>query len=61
MVIGEVDIGTIPSTLIPTTQATMVDCCVYLLIIFMSVIVFMTIVEVVVGVIMEYVEVGLNN
>ena len=39
----------------------MVDCCVYLLIIFMSVIVFMTIVEVVVGVIMEYVEVGLNN
>ena len=33
MAIGEVDIGPIPGTLYPITQVTMVDYCVYLLII----------------------------
>ena len=42
MVIGDVDIYPIPETLLPITQLTMVYFCVYLLIIDMLMIVFMT-------------------
>ena len=40
MVIGEVDIGPIPSTITQIIQVTMVDCCVYMLIIVVLMILF---------------------
>ena len=43
MAIVEVDIGPRPATLPPITQVTMVDCFIYLLILIMSMILFMTI------------------
>ena len=60
-VIEEVDIGPIPATLPPITNVTTVDCCLYLLITVMSMIVFMRTQEVIFGVITEDVEVGLKR
>ena len=61
MVMGEVDIGTRPDTLPPITQMIMVYCCIYLLIIVVTMIVFINIQCVIVGVIMEEVGVGLKR
>ena len=60
MVIGDVDIGTIPDTLPPITQVSILDCCVYLVLISIFMIVFMKIKEVIVGVMVQDVEVCLN-
>ena len=60
MVIGEVDIGLRPETPPPVTQATMVDCCVYMLLLVMFIKVFMPIKDVIVVEMMEYVYLGLN-
>ena len=60
MGIVEVDIGTITATIHPTTNMNMVDCCVYLLLLFVSTLVFMETKEVTVGMTMEDVEVGLK-
>ena len=61
VVIGEVDIGTITATITPINQVTMVYCCVYLLLLVMLMIFFMKIKEVVVGVMVKEVELGLNH
>ena len=60
MVIGEVDICPRPATLHHLTQVTMVDCCVYLLLLFVFIEIFMTMKEVIVLVMMEDVYLGLN-
>ena len=60
VVMGEVGIGTIPDTLPPITKVTMVYCCVYLVLITMLMVVFMKMKEVIVGVIVQDVKVGLN-
>ena len=59
-VIVEVDLGIILDTLPPITQATMVDCCVYLLLLVLFMGVFMTVEEVTVVVMMEDVDLGLK-
>ena len=59
-VIVEVDLGIILDTLPPITQATMVDCCVYLLLLVLFMGVFMTVKEVTVVVMMEDVDFGLK-
>ena len=59
-VIGEVNIGTVPATITPITQLTMVDSCVYLLLLVMLMIVYMRMKGVIVGVMMEDADVGLN-
>ena len=53
MLIGEVDIDIIPATLPPITQLTMVDCCVYMLLIFGFTKLFMEIKDVILVVMME--------
>ena len=60
VVIGEVDIGPIPSTITPITQVAMVYFCVYLVLLVMLMIVFTKIKDVIVGVMVQYVEVGLK-
>ena len=42
MVIGEVDTGTRPVTIPPVTQVNIVDCCLYLLVLIVLMIVFIT-------------------
>ena len=61
MVVGEVDMCPIPSTIPPMTQVTMVDCCVYLLIFVLFMKLVTTMKEVIVGVMMENVELGLKR
>ena len=58
VVIVEVDIGPRPSTLTTITQVTMVNCCVYLVLIAMWMILFMKMKEVIVWGKVKYVEVG---
>ena len=60
MGIGKLDIGPRLTTLNPTTQVTMVDCCVYMLLLFVFIEIFMTMKEVIVLVMMEDVYLGLN-
>ena len=61
MLTGELDIGLIPDTIPPITQVNMTGCCVYLLIIFVSMIVFMGIYQVRLGGVTEDMEVGLKR
>ena len=61
VVIGEVNMGTRPATLPPINQATMVDCCVYLVLLVILMIVFIKTKYVIVGVILQDVEVGLKR
>ena len=52
MGIGKLDIGPRLTTLNPTTQVTMVDCCVYILFLVVFMIFFMKMKEVIVSVMM---------
>ena len=56
---GEVDIGTIPSTLPTITQLNMLYCFIYLVLLVMLMIFFMKIKEVIVGVMVQGVQVGI--
>ena len=60
VVMGEVDIGTIPATITPINQVTMVDFCVYLALLTMLMVVFVKMKGVIVGVVVQDVEVGLD-
>ena len=61
VVMIEVDIGPRPATLPPITQVTMSYCCVYLVLLAMWMIIFMKTREVLVGVTVQDVAVGLNR
>ena len=61
VVMGEVYICTIPTTITPITQATMLYCCVYLALLVMLMIVFMKMTEVIVGVMVQDLEVCLKR
>ena len=61
MVIGEVDIGLRKSTITHINQESMVDCCVYLLLLFLFVNLFMEIKEVIVVVITEDAYLGIKR
>ena len=61
LVMGEVDIGPRPDTVHPITHVTMVDCCVYLVLLAMWMIIFMKTRKVLVGVTVQDVAVGLNR
>ena len=56
MLTGEVGIGTRTATITPTTQLTMVDCCIYLLLIVALTKLFTTMKEVILRIIMEDME-----
>ena len=56
----EVDLGSIPATLPPVTKFAVVYCCIYLLLIFMFIKLFVSMKEVIVRVIMEDVDLSLN-
>ena len=60
MVIGELYIGSRPDNITPITQVAMVDCCAYQFLFVVTIIVFMTMKYVIVGIVMEDVEVLLN-
>ena len=61
MVIGEVGIGPILATITPMTQVTMVDYCLYLVLLAMLMIVFTKMEEVIAGLIIQDMEVGLKR
>ena len=61
VVMVDVDIGPRPATLPPITQVTMSYCCVYLVLLAMWMIIFMKTREVLVGVTVQDVAVGLNR
>ena len=54
VVIGEVDIYPRPATIPPVTHVTMLDCFVYLVLLFMLMILFLETNEVIVGVMVQY-------
>ena len=60
VMMGEADIGPIPATITTITQATMLYCCIYLVLIGTWMIVFMKMKEVTVGVMVKDVDVGIN-
>ena len=60
VVIGEMDIGPTPPTLPPITQVIIVDCYIYLVLIAMMMILLVKMKEVIVGVVVQDVEVGLK-
>ena len=59
MLTRDVDIGIIPATLSTITHMTVVVCCVYMFLIFMSMKAFMAMKEVIVVVMMEDVDIGI--
>ena len=59
--IGDVDIGTRPATLTTITQVTMLYCCVYLVLLVMLMILLMKMKELIVVLMSQDVEVGLNR
>ena len=61
MEIGDVDIGPIPANLPPITQVTMLDCCIYMMSIVILMIVIMKMKELILGVMVQDVEFGLNR
>ena len=61
IVIREVYIGSRPDTITPITQVTMVDCCVYLLIIVVFMKLFTTTKYVISGVMTEDLDLGLKR
>ena len=60
VVLGEVDIGPRPDPIPPITPVAMVDFCVYLVLLAILMTLFMKMREVIVGVMVQDVEVGLN-
>ena len=60
VVMANVDIYPIPSTLNPIAQVTIVDCCIYLVLIDMWMVAFMKMKEVIVGMMVQDLEVCLN-
>ena len=60
MVIGEVDIGIIPATITPRTPMTMVYFCVYLMLIFVLMKMFISMKQFIVVVITEDVDLGIK-
>ena len=60
MVIGEFNIGLIPDTLPPITQVNIVDCCVYLFLIVVFMILFISMKDVIAVVMIEAVYLGLK-
>ena len=61
VVMVEVDIGLIPATLPPITQVIMVYCCVYLVIIAICMMVFIKMKHLIVGVMVQDMEVGIST
>ena len=58
LAMGEVDIGPRPATIPPITHVNMIDCCIYLVLLAMWMIVSMKIKEVIVGLMVQDLELG---
>ena len=58
---GEVDIDPRRAAIPPITPLTVVNCCAYMLLLVVLIKVFMTIKEVIVVMIMEYMKLGINR